>query len=155
MHSGCANDTYFSGHLFSNLSVNHATETAVPLVYDEIKNMLFFTPNITIQKAGLYRVDGALAFADQGSPATLPYSRQMRICVNGVIAILATADIPNSLSTAGALTTVHGQNFLRLAVGDVVSLRAYQTSGVPMPIIGGVLANAPYSSLRIECIELK
>jgi hypothetical protein len=83
---------------------------------------------LVIVVPGLYQVTGSLGFA-----ANATGSRHAHLSVNGNPIIQGTGSAP----VAGEFARVHADGLVRCAIGDVLNIAGYQSSGVALNTVNG------------------
>lgn len=96
---------------------------------DAMHNLVTRGDQIIVVTAGLYRIDGRLAFATNATGA-----RYGELRINNVAQSLAFDVIPGNSSTSAI---VHFGGVYRLAVNDIVTVVPIQTSGGALNFAAG------------------
>lgn len=78
---------------------------------------------LTCVVPGLYQVTGMITFATNATG-----SRHARLTLNGNVIIEGTG----TNATTGAFTRIRADGLVRLAIGDVVNMQAFQSSGAAL-----------------------
>jgi hypothetical protein len=99
----------------------------------QTKNLTYSNGMWTVQVAGVYAIDAALAFASVASPTGL---RQVNILINGTQT--SQAEVRGDASFALTMQVGWGQS---LAVGDTIQIQGFQSQGTSLALSGAAKQN--------------